>query len=439
MVSRPLFPGEMMPGQRVVITGRGVVSPLGIGVEGHQRGLLAGRSVIRRSERLSASGFPLSSAGEIPDETLKNSTALIPQRQKKLMSRAGILAAIASMDAAREAKLEETEIDPNRVGIFLGTWLTFFSLSSFLRYLGDTESGREPRVMDSEKANLRCLETMNPVDYSLKVLPNLAAGHLAIFHRAQGCSRVIADCWRAGLLAVAQAAQAIGSGELDVILAGGTESPLEEGIFCDLCTLEVVARDRGEPDPICRPFDARRRGAVLGEGAGMVVLEERGHALRRGMTFFGEITGSACSAPGPAGCPETALGLSMKKALLESKLDCGEVDFVHANGDSTPDYDRAEWQAVKSIFGLHATAVPVTATKSLHGHLLSASGAVELISSLMMLQHGVILPIANCDNPDPECGLDLVRDTPRVKSGMRSALLNAFGLFGEAASLVIQR
>ncbi|MBI4488868.1 MAG: hypothetical protein HY694_07260, partial [Deltaproteobacteria bacterium] len=112
---------------------------------------------------------------------------------------------------------------------------------------------------------------------------------------------------------------------------------------------------------------------------------------------------------------------------------------VHANGDSTPDYDRAEWQAVKSLFGLHATAVPVTATKSLHGHLLSASGAVELISSLIMLQHGVILPIANCDNPDPECGLDLVRDAPRVKSGMRSVLLNAFGLFGEAASLVIQR
>jgi 3-oxoacyl-[acyl-carrier-protein] synthase II len=439
MVSRPLFPGEMMPERRVVITGRGILSPLGVGVDGHKAGLLAGRSVVRRSERLSALGFPLCSVGEIPEEALKNFSTAIPQKQKKLMNRAGILAAMASFLASEEAALGESEIEASRVGIFLATWFTSYDLSSFVRYLSDTESEQRPHVMDSEKANIRCVETMNPVDYSLKVLPNLTAGHLAIFHRAQGCSRVLADGWRGGLLAISQAAEAIRYGELDVAVAGGSESPLEEGIFCDLSTLSVVARDGGEPSQICRPFDFRRRGLVPGEGAAMVVLEERDRACRRGATLYGEIAGSASSAPDPTGQGERSIGRAMESALRESKLDPEEVDFVHANGDSTPENDRAEWRALEALFGARVTAIPVTATKSLHGHLLSASGVTELISSLIMLDQGVIAPIANCDDPDPECGLDLVKNTARTKPGMRRALLNAVGLFGEGASLVVQR
>ncbi len=439
MASKCLFRGEVVPHRHVVITGRGVVSPLGIGIEKHQEGLFAGRSVIRRSERLSLFGFPLCSGGEVSEEALKDSSILIPHKQKKLMNRAGILAAIASFLAAEEAGLREIEVEPERVGVFLATCFTSYDLSSFIHYLAGTEAKEEPHVMDSERANAKCLETVNPIDYSLKVLPNLTAGHLAILHQAQGCSRVFADGWRGGLLAVAQAAQAIRYGELDVVLAGGSESPLEAGIFRDLSTLENMARDLGEPDRICRPFDLKRRGMVLGEGAGVVVLEEKSRALGRGATLYGEITGSACSACTQAGHQEKSLGLSIKKALLESGLDPGEVDFVHANGDSTPDNDRAEWQAVKSVFGTHAADVAVTATKSLHGHLLSAAGAVELISSLIMLERGMIAPIANCDRPDPECDLDLVRGGPQAKPGMRSAVINAIGLFGETASLVVQR
>jgi 3-oxoacyl-[acyl-carrier-protein] synthase II len=428
-----------MAERRVVITGRGILSPLGVGIGAHQAGLLAGRSVVRRSERLSRLGFPLCSVGEIPEEALKNSNTAIPQKQKKLMNRASILAATASFLASEEAALGQAKVEPTRAGVFLATWFTFYDLSSFVRYLDGVGSGQRPHVMDQEKANIRCVETMNPVDYSLKVLPNLTAGHLAIFHQAQGCSRLIADGWRGGLLAVAQAAQAIRYGELDVALAGGSESPLEEGIFCELSTLAAVARDDGEPARMCRPFDARRRGLVPGEGAGVVVLEERGHALDRGAALYGEIAGSGCAAPGPTGHRERSLGLAMKKALEESKLGPEEVDFIHANGDSTLENDRAEWEALKSLFGARATAFPVTATKSLHGHLLSASGAAELISCLIMLDQGVIAPIANCDDPDPECGLDLVRNTARATPGMKRALLNAVGLFGEGASLVVQR
>ena len=424
--------------RRVVITGRGVVSPLGVGTERYREGLFAGRSVIRRNERLSALGFPLCCGAEIPQKELESLASLIPQKQKKLMNRAGILAATASFLAAQEASLESAVIEPTRLGIFLATWFTFYDLSSFLRCLVGTEQGARSYVMDSEKANLRCMENMNPVD-SLKLLPNLTAGHLAILHRAQGFCRVIADGWRGGILAVAQGAEAIRCGELDVVLAGGSESPLEEGIFCDLSVLEVVAKNGKGTEPLCRPFDENRQGAVFGEGAGVVVLEEREHALSRGATLLGEIVGSASCGPPQDGHQEAPLRLSMKKALESSQLEPGQVDLIHANGDATREHDRAEWQAIQGLFGPRAPAIPVTATKSLHGHLLSAAGTVELISSLMMLEAGVIPPIANFDGPDPHCELNFVRGSPRARAGMRSALLNGVGLFGEATSLVVQR
>jgi 3-oxoacyl-[acyl-carrier-protein] synthase II len=384
-------------------------------------------------------GFPVCSAGEIAEEALKNYLALIPQKQKKLMNRAGILSAIAALLAVQEARLEEHEVESACFGIFLATWFTAYDLASFVRYLQQTESKQDPGSLDSEKANTIWLEKMNPVDFSLKVLPNLSAGHLAILHRAQGCSRTIADSWRGGLLAVAQGAEAIRRGELEIVLAGGSESTLEGGVFNDLCRLDMIARENRVRDGICRPFDVARHGAVLGEGAGVVVLEERHHALRRGANIYGEIIGSSSSAPTPPTSKENSLALSMKRALVASGLDTGQVDFIHANGDSTRDNDRAEWVAIQRVFGSRARTIPVTAVKSLHGHLLSAAGAVELISSLLILEKGIIPPIANCDNPDPECMLDLVRVSAREKPGMNVALLNAAGLFGEGASLVIER
>jgi 3-oxoacyl-[acyl-carrier-protein] synthase II len=428
----------MMIKRRVVVTGRGVISPLGTAIDRHRKKLFTGQSVIARSERLASYGFSLCSAGEIQDEELKKAAADIPQKQKKLMSRAGILAAIAAASAAREAEIDKGTLEPTRMGVFLATWFTCYDLASFLRYLDGTESEEHPRAMDAERANRKCLETMNPVDYSVKVLPNLAAAHLAILHQAQGSSRLIADGWRGGLLAVAQGAQAIRDGELDVVLAGGSESPLEAGIFCDLCSLETLASDRGRENHICRPFDRERRGTVLGEGAGVLVLEERECALRRGATLYGEILGSGCAAQGPEVSRERSVSLSMRRALEESELDPGDLDFVHANGDSTQENDRAESHALRNVFS-HAPSVLVTATKSLHGHLLSAAGAVELISSLIMFEEGRVAPIACCFLPDPECDLDLVTGSAREKPGMRSALLNGIGLFGETTSVVIGR
>lgn len=428
-----------MANRRVVITGRGVVSSLGIGIEKHREGLFSNRSFLRKSEKLAAMEYPLISAGEIPSEELLGAMALIPPKHKKLMNRAGTLAAIASALAAKEAGLWKSEMDPTRIGICLASWFTSYHLPSYVRYLAETESKQGSRVMDAEKANTWWLERMNPIDFSLKVLPNLSAGHLAIFHQAQGGTRMIADGWRGGLLAVAQAAQLIQDDEVDVVLAGGTESPLEEGIFCDLCILPVLARDGDGIEGLCRPFDVSRCGTVLGEGAGVVVLEEREHALDRKVALFGEVIGWGSAASGANGNAEKALTNSMLQAMSRGGLSPNELGFIHANGDSTQENDRAEWGAIARVLGPQVPTIPVTATKSLHGHLLSASGAVELISSLLMLEQGMIPPIAYCDHPDPECALDLVRGMSRDKQKMSSVLLNAVGLFGEAASLVVER
>ncbi|MGH7830338.1 MAG: beta-ketoacyl-[acyl-carrier-protein] synthase family protein, partial [Candidatus Binatia bacterium] len=397
-----------------------------------------GRCVIRRNERLHALGFPHCCGGEISQPALDELAAVIPQRQKKLMNRATILAVMASFLAAREASLETAEIDPARLGVFLATWFTFYDLSTFMRCLVGTELEVGGCAMNSARANVQCMENMNPVD-SLKLLPNLTAGHLAIFHKAQGCSRVIADGWRGGLLAIAQAAEAVRCGELDAALAGGSDMPLEEGVFCDLSILDVMAKNGTDANRLCRPFDRDRHGTVFGEGAGLVVLEEREHALRRGAQIVGEIIGASSCGPARCGRPEGSVGLSMRQALERSGLDPFEVDVIHANGDGIREHDRAEWRAVRQLFGAGAASIPVTATKSIHGHLLSASGAVELISSLTMLDLGLIPPIANCESPDADCDLDLVTGSPRTKPGMKSALLNAVGLFGEAATLVVRR
>ena len=439
MVLRTPFLGEMENDRQVVITGRGVVSPLGVGIRAHCEGLLAGRSVISHCERLSSLGVSLAIAGQIPEEQLEQSARLIPKKQRKLMNRATVLASIASSLASEEAGIGDARIDPTRLGVVFATWFTSYEFLPFIRYLGETESEDRSRGMDVGRANRKWMEGMNPVDYSLKVLPNLTAGHLAILHQAQGYSRLLADGWRGGLLAVAQAAETIRHGELDLVLAGGAEAPLEEGVICDLSGIEVMAIDgRGQGD-LCMPFDARRSGIVLGEGAGVVVLEERNHALERGATIYGEVLGSASAAPGREGQGEIGLSLSMKKALRDAETELTDVDAIHANGDSTLEHDRAEREAIRKVFGPKASRLPIAATKSLHGHLLSAAGAVELVSVLIMLERGVIPPIANYDCPDPECDLDLVHGQPREMSGMETIILNALGLFGEAVSVVVRR
>lgn len=431
--------------RRVVVTGVGVVSPLGIGIEEHWSGMISGRTAIRRSSRLADQGFPVDVAAEIPESAIRGQLYRLPRKQLKLFSRVMLFGMIASSMAVEDGGLSDGSFDSSRCGVFLGTFFTTLDFSAFLHWMGEVESSGVAETLDLGKANAYCMTSINPVDYSLKTMPNLAAGHIAIGHNAQGFCRVIADGCTGGLQAIGQGFLAIKENQLDVALCGGAEAPLEEFVFLNLCTLDFLARADKEPDRLCSPFDQSRSGAVLGEGAGMLVLEELERARSRGAHIYGEIIGYG-SAAGDARLDRRdkkveavaeRLGLAMKSALREAEAE--RVDLIAANGDSTKTNDLAETKAIKELFGPSARSIPISAPKAAHGHLISGSGALELITSLLALNRAMIPPTLNLYDPDPRCDLDYVPNRPREKRGMRIALVNAVGLFGESASIMVRR
>jgi len=431
--------------RRVVITGLGAVSPLGIGIEEHWSGLISSRSAIKRSSRLADQGFPMDVAAEIPESTLRSQLYRLPRKQLKLFSRVMLFGMIASSMAVEDSGLSNGSFDSSRCGVFLGTFFTTLDFPALLHWMGEAESNGVAETLDLGKANAYCMTSINPVDYSLKTMPNLAAGHIAIGHNAQGFCRVIADGCTGGLRAIGQGFLAIKENQLDVALCGGAEAPLEEFVFLNLCTLDFLARADKEPNRLCSPFDQSRSGAVLGEGAGILVLEELERAHSRGAHIYGEIVGYGSTA-GDAMLDRRdkkveavakRLGLAVRSALREAEVET--VDLIAANGDSTKTNDLAETQAIKELFGPSARSIPISASKAAHGHLISGSGALELITGLLALNRATIPPTLNLTDPDPQCDLDYVPNQPREKKGMKVALVNSVGLFGESASIVVRR
>lgn len=386
--------------------------------------------------------FPIDCAAEIPEEALQRHASRLPRKQLKLYSRVALFAMIASAIAAEDAGLQNGAIDPASYGVFLGTFFTTFPFSSFLEWMRESESEEEANVFEYRKANAHCMSSINPMDFSLKTMPNLTAGHIAIAHNAQGFCRVIADGCTGGLQAVGQAFLAVREGRLDIALCGGAEAPLEEFVFVNFCTMDFLARGVEPPESACRPFDAERKGAVLGEGAAMLILEEYEHAVKRGATIHGEVLGcgAAAGAVSPEGEPGEVsvadrIALAMKGALGAG--DAAEVDLIMANGDSTRRDDLAETLAIRAVFGPRAEQIPISATKSMHGHLISASGPLELIACLKAIEDGLVPPTMNLVNPDPRCDLDYVPNLARQVPNLRAGMINAVGFFGESASLLV--
>ncbi len=437
--------------RRVVVTGLGVVSPLDIGMGGHWEALMSGRSAVARSQRLADQNFPVDVVAEIPEPVLQKQLKRLPRKQLKLFSRVALFGMIGSSLAVEDAGLQNGAIDPLRFGVFLGTFFTTLDFSTFLRWMAEAESSKGAKTFDLHKANAYCMTSINPMDFSLKTMPNLTAGHIAIAHNAQGFCRVIADGCTGGLQAIGQAFLAIKENQVDVTLCGGAEAPLEEFIFVNFCTMDFLAQGVEEADRACCPFDAGRRGAILGEGAGILVLEEYGHALSRGAKIYGEILGFGAAAGDITVSPQSSvvsdqtkadmiterLSLAMRAALAEAGTD--QVDLIAANGDSTRTHDLAETQAIKEVFGTAAKEIPISATKAMHGHLVSASGTIELMTCLLALERGMIPPTINLRNPDPLCDLDYVPNTPRPSPHMETALINAVGLFGDSVSIVVRK
>lgn len=424
--------------RRVVVTGVGVVSPLGIGGPEHWTALTTGRSAVARVDRLAQLGFPVAVAAEVPPPAVALCLARLPRKQAKLYNRATMFAMTAAWLAAEEAAIAPPVADPARAGVFLATVFIPYPVQSVLQLLPTVEAADARNRADLGRALKQCMVGVNPLDLSLKIVPNLTAGHVAIHFGLRGACRTVADGWTGGLHAIAQAATAIAEGELDLAFCGGTECPLEDLVFADLCSTDLLSPAADPPERTCRPFGAGRQGTVAGEGAAVLVLEAEEHALRRGARVRAECAGfgAASGEPSPEGVCDS-LGRAMRAAMADGR--CDTADAVCLHGDGSVRNDLGEAAAVRALAGAAGGRPAAYATKGAHGNLFSAAGPLDAAGAVMALEQGVLPASPNCDAPDPACALALATDTPRRVARLRTVVVNALGAFGEAACLAIRR
>jgi 3-oxoacyl-[acyl-carrier-protein] synthase II len=403
-------------GRGVVLTGRGLVSPLGVGIEPHWEALVAGRSAVGRPDRLAALGLPASRGAEVTPEAIQPHLARLPRKQQKLWNRATLLAMLGAVLAMEDAGLAPGAGDSRRFGVLLGVNMLAWDLGAMLAYLTASESTEAPGVLDVARANAFCMRSINPLDFSLKTLPNLIAGHLAIAHDAQGFCRALTEGHVGGARAVGDAARLIDEGDLDVALCGGADDQLEDLFVATHWAGGVIAADDGRP------------GLVPGEGSGLLVLEEADHALARGARVHGEMVGFASAAgDGRLGGDDPEQLSSRLTRVIDTVLEEAKTapDLVSLHGDGIPVHDRAEEIALARTLGAVAPSAPRLRLKSVHADLGAAASPVELLACASALRHA-ILPGAVAAAP------------PSTTPVFRSALVLTLGLFGECSALMMR-
>jgi 3-oxoacyl-[acyl-carrier-protein] synthase II len=421
---------------RVVVTGIGVVAPNGIGRREFCEAIFEGRSGVDFIRSFDTTGLNIKIAGEVRDFDV---TSYLGEHKKnlKLMSRAVRFAVGAAAMAVTDSGVDSEGLDPARVGVCMGAGITPVDVSELvppiLRSVGTDGSFDVARFTQARS------ESIFPL-WLLQHLPNMAAAHISILHHAMGPNNTIVTACAAGTQAVGEAFRLIARGDADVMLAGGCDSRLDPQLLVAYSAMKAVSQSIRPPAEVSRPFDAERDGFVLGEGAAVLVLEEFERARRRGATIYAEVTGYGSSfdafgitRPEPEG---RGAALSMSAALREARLDASDVDYINAHGTSTRLNDLMETVAVKRVFGHRATSIPISSQKSMIGHLIGASGAVEAAATALSLHRGVIPPTINLATPDPECDLDYVPNTSR-EMPLQTAISNSFGFGGQNASLVM--
>ncbi|MDI3341503.1 MAG: beta-ketoacyl-ACP synthase II [Sphaerobacter sp.] len=407
--------------RRVVVTGMGIVSPVGNTLDAAWDALLSGRSGTGPITRFDASGFATQIAGEVRDFDPRDR---LDAKEARRTDRFIQLAVAATQDALAHAELKITEANARRVGVLLGT------------ALGGIETAeRELRTL-AERGPGRVSPFFIPM-----FLADMGSGYVSIVVGAKGPNFATLSACASAAHALGEAAEIIRRGDADVMLAGGAEAPVTPGSVAGFNALGALSTRNSEPETASRPFDATRDGFVVAEGAATLVLESLEHAVRRGAPILAELrgygaTGDACHIVQPA--PDAA-GAAEAMAIAIERAGCtpAEVDYVNAHGTSTPLNDRLETVALKRVFAGHRVP-PVSSTKALTGHLLGAAGAVEAVFTILALTRGVIPPTWHLRTPDPACDLDYVTDGPRPAT-IRHALSNSFGFGGHNVSLLFSR
>ncbi|GAA0500014.1 beta-ketoacyl-ACP synthase II [Tatumella terrea] len=412
-----------MSKRRVVVTGLGMLSPVGNTVESTWSALLAGQSGISMIDHFDASAYATRFAGLVKDFNCEDIISRKEQRKMDIFIQYGIAAGAQAM---ADSGLVVTEENAPRIGAAIGSGIGGLGLIED-NYLAMSRGG--PRKI-------------SPF-FVPSTIVNMVAGHLTIMYGLKGPSISIATACTSGVHNIGHAARMIAYDDADVMLAGGAEkasTPLGVGGFG---AARALSTRNDDPLAASRPWDKDRDGFVLGDGAGIVVLEEYEHAKKRGAKIYAELVGFGMSSDAyhMTSPPEDGAGAAqaMVNALRDSGLSVDQIGYINAHGTSTPAGDKAEAQAVKSVFGAAADKVMVSSTKSMTGHLLGAAGAVESIFSILALRDQAIPPTLNLDNPDEGCDLDFVPHTARQVSGLEYSLCNSFGFGGTNGSLIFRK
>jgi 3-oxoacyl-[acyl-carrier-protein] synthase II len=411
-----------MDKRRVVITGVGMITPLGIGVEQSWNGLLAGRSGIGKITQFDAANFPTRIAGEVAGF---NPEDYIEPKEIKKMDRFIHFALAAAQMAMNDSGLKITDENAERAGVIVGSGI------------GGLRSIEHYHSVLLEKGPRRITPFFIPM-----LVVNLASGQISIRFGAKGPNSAVVTACATGSHAIGDAFKIIQRGDADAMIAGGTEAvitPLGIGGFN---AMKALSTRNDEPEKASRPFDMERDGFIMGEGAGIMILESLETALERGAGIYAEIAGYGMAAdayhitaPSPNG---EGAARCMKMALKDAGVEPSVVNYINAHGTSTKAGDEIETYAIKTVFGEYAYKIPVSSTKSMTGHLLGAAGGVESVISILSIKDDIIPPTINLDTPDPECDLDYVPKQAR-RTTVNYALSNSFGFGGTNACLLFRK
>lgn len=409
-------------GKRVVVTGMGVISPIGTGLNKFWEALISGASGVDRITQFDASDYKVQIAGEVKDFNVGD---YIDKKEARRMDRFVQFAVAASKMAIDDAGLDLNNEDSERIGVVIGSGIggisTVFEQSKILLERGP---GR-----------------VSPLTVPMKII-NMASGQVAMAFGFKGFNSSVVTACASSNNAIGDSFRLLKNGELDVIVTGGTEAAIVPISIAGFSAMKALSTYNDEPQKASRPFDAKRDGFVMGEGAGILVLETLEHAKARGAKIYAEIVGYGVTcdayhitAPDPEGL---GAAKAMKKAMDEAGLTPEDISYINAHGTSTPLNDKLETLAIKKVFGKRAYDIPISSIKSMIGHLLGAAGGVEAVASVLTVFHGIIPPTINYENPDPECDLDYVPNKAR-KSQINAVLSNNLGFGGHNVTIAFKK
>jgi len=406
---------------RVFVTGAGIVSPLGNDIESFWAHLIAGQSGAGPITRFDASGYETRFACEVKDFT---TDGIVDRKDAKRMDRFAQFAVVASHQAMKNANLDLEAVNRDRVGVVMGSGI------------GGMETFEAQHAVLLERGPGRISPFFIPM-----MISDMAAGQVSIQFGLRGPNFATVSACASGAHAIGEALRLMRSGDADVVVAGGAEATITPMALAGFSSSRALSTRNDDPQRASRPFDLDRDGFVIGEGAGVLVLETEDHARRRGAPLLCELGGYGASAdayhltaPSEDG---NGAARAMSRALKDAGIPAEDVEYINAHGTSTPAGDPAEVRAVKSVFGDHARRLLVSSTKSMTGHLLGAAGGLEAVVTALALSRGVVPPTINLERPDPQCDLDFVPNQARPRA-VKAALSNSFGFGGHNVTLAMK-